>query len=311
MQQLPSNMYRSISRFPGIRFFQPRRLSSRRFLTVQHFPTGPQHTFWKTTLALGATSATLGYFAWQQRLIGNDTGPSEEDASVQIDNAVSPFPTRLGPPEFPFTTNYTLLGFGARSVTFINFKVYALGIYVASEDLGLIPEILSTSYMSNAFLDTDISNSHAENIELALKDPTKSRALINNLIDGGVRMMAKITPIRNTDFNHLKDGLIKSILNHPDAKINQEAVSSGIQELRDAFTRKGSVPKNDDLLIELQINGSLQLFYASRKSNEKFLLGSIEEPMIGRLLFSQYLSGKKPLSPATRDSFVSRVKTLV
>ncbi|CEP60982.1 chalcone isomerase domain-containing protein LALA0_S02e04104g [Lachancea lanzarotensis] len=295
-----------------------KRLSYSRFFNSQ---CSAKVSFWGVsrssipimTAALGMGLTGVGFWLWQQpHLIGNDAGPIEDgNESVKVDNSVAPFPTQLGPPDFPLTTSYTLLGFGTRSVTFVNFKVYALGLYVAKQDLALISQILSTNYLSQAFVDTDASKSHSENIELAFRDPVKSRTLVGNLIDGGVRMTAKITPIRNTDFNHLREGLIKSILNHPDAKSNQEVVSKGIQQLKDAFIRKGSVPKNDDLLIELQVNGSLQLAYRSRKSGEQVMLGRVDEPLIGRLLFSQYLSGPKPLSSSARDSFVSKVKLLV
>ncbi|SCV01697.1 LAME_0G17920g1_1 [Lachancea meyersii CBS 8951] len=310
-------MFSSVKRVPIARHLRCSRVILRRGFGSEHsvrsrYLASPLLPSPVTLLGLGTGLASLGYFAWQSQLIGNDANLKEDiSASVEVDKAVSPFPTKLGPPEFPLTIPYTLLGFGVRSVTFVNFKVYGLGLYVANEDLPLISKIFSTNYLSLAFVDTDNSKDHSENVEQALQDPVKSRALIGSLIDGGVRMMAKITPIRNTDFNHLKEGLVKSILNHPDAKNNQEVVSRGIRELKDAFTRKGVVPKNDDLLIELQANGSLQLSYRSRKSSESILLGRVDEPMIGRLLFSQYLSGPKPLSGAARESFVSKIKTLV
>ncbi|CUS24940.1 LAQU0S22e00584g1_1 [Lachancea quebecensis] len=266
----------------------------------------------RTMLVLGASTLISGLLILQKETISNDAGPIENrESSVEVDKSVSPFAAILAPPEIPLTTKYTLLGYGPRSVTFLSFKVYALGIYVANEDLPLMPKILNSTYLRKAFLDTDSTKSHSENVETALKDAIKSRVLVGSLIDGGVRFMAKITPIRNTDFNHLKDGLVKSILNHPECQKNQEAVSRGLQELKDAFTRKGSVPKNDDLIIELQANGSLQLSYRSRKQDECTLLGRVDEPLIGKFLFSQYLGGDKPLSPPTRESFVQRVKTLV
>ncbi|SCU92455.1 LAFA_0F10660g1_1 [Lachancea sp. 'fantastica'] len=315
----PHDMFVRISRkSPAVRelrlskLFSHRRFSSHRAAKIS-FWEGTRSSFAIKTVGLGLGLIGAGLSQWEQPLsVGNDVGLLEDNReSVMVDKSVAPFLTELGPPDFPLTTAYTLLGFGTRSVTFVNFKVYALGLYVAKQDLSLISQILSTNYLSQAFVDTDASKSHSENIELALRDPVKSRTLIGNLIDGGVRMTAKITPIRNTDFNHLKEGLVKSILNHPDAKSNQEVVSRGIQQLKDAFIRKGSVPKNDDLLVELQVNGSLQLSYRSRKSEEQVMLGRVDEPLIGRLLFSQYLSGPKPLSSTARDSFVAKVKTLV
>ncbi|CDO92191.1 unnamed protein product [Kluyveromyces dobzhanskii CBS 2104] len=230
--------------------------------------------------------------------------------TIPVDKSIDPFPTQLSPPEFPISTKYVMLGSGTRAVTFLSFKVYGLGIYTAVEDLGLIPKVLNSKYISTAFVDSDPTKSHKENLKVALDDPEISRVLITDLLDGGIRLVAKITPIRNTDFNHLKDGLIKSILGHPDSKKDEERLGKGLQQLRDAFSRKGSVPKNNDLLLELQANGHLQLSYFDRKTGESNQLGHVEETLIGKLLFTQYLSGPKPLSPSTKESVVSKIVTL-
>lgn len=230
--------------------------------------------------------------------------------SVTVDKGLDPFPTELKAPDYPLSTEYIMLGYGTRAVTFLSFKVYGLGIYAAVKDLDLIPKVLDSKFLSTAFIDFDPSKSHKENLKVALEDPKTSRILINNLLDSGIRLVAKITPIRNTDFNHLKDGLVKSILGHPDSRKDEETLNIGLQQLREAFVRKGSVPKNSDLLIELQGNGDLQLYYFNKKTNGSEVLGKVSEPLIGKLLFSQYLSGPKPLSPNTRDSVVLKLVTM-
>lgn len=272
------------------------------------------HTSWstKSKCVLAGCLALSSFAALNYQSINNDQNIKDDaENSVRVDKSVSPFPTKLAPPEFPLTTSYTLLGYGTRSVTFVGFKVYALGIYSADLDLQLIPTVLDSKFLSTAFIDTDPSKPHSENVQTALNDPIKSRILIGNLLDSGIRMVAKITPIRNTDFNHLKDGLVKSIMGHPDANANQECLSKGLKELKEAFTRKGSVPKDDDLIIELQANSGLQLYYYNRKKNDFVSLGQVSEPIIGKFLFSQYLSGPKPLSPNTKESVASKITTLV
>ncbi|RCK64464.1 Altered inheritance of mitochondria protein 18, mitochondrial [Candida viswanathii] len=74
--------------------------------------------------------------------------------------------------------------------------------------------------------------------------PEQSAEAVGKLLDNDVEFMARISPVRNTDFNHLKDGLIKSILAHPKSKELKEDLAPGLEQLRKAFTRKGSVPKN-------------------------------------------------------------------
>ncbi|QEU62251.1 Aim46 [Kluyveromyces lactis] len=261
-------------------------------------------------LALFVGIGTLAVSGLSTNLYNDQNVKEDPWKSVSVDKSIDPFPTELKASEFPISTEYVMLGFGIRSVTFISFKVYGLGIYAAKEDLGLIPKVLDSNFLSTAFIDFDSSKSHKENLKTALDNPETSRILINNLLDSGIRLVAKITPIRNTDFNHLKDGLVKSILGHPDSKKDEDRLTNGLQQLRDAFSRKGSVPKNNDLLIELQANGYLQVSYFDRKTGESTTMGQVKETLIGKLLFSQYLSGPKPLSPSTKDSVVSKLVTL-
>lgn len=254
---------------------------------------------------LGTTSLTCA-------VLENDASLNDDaEKTVSVDPSVTPFPIQVGPPEYPLSTVYSLLGYGFRSVTFISFRVYALGIYIADQDKHLIPDVLDSKFLSNAFIDTDGTKSHAENLKEALDDPVKSTVLIGNLLDSGTRMMAKLTPVRNTDFNHLKDGFIRTILNHPEAKNNQAVLSAGLEELRKAFTEKGRVAKDDDLIVELQANGSLQFSYHDRKKDQMVRMGLVNEPLVGKLLFSQYMSGPKPLSPSTKNSIAAHIAAMV
>lgn len=242
----------------------------------------------------------------------NDAAVNDDaENTVAVDKNITPFPVEVGPPKYPLSTVYSLLGFGSRYVTFISFKVYALGIYIANEDKHLVPEVLSTKLLSFAFIDTDHNKSHKENVRDAMNDPEKSGILAGNILDTGCRMLAKITPVRNTDFNHLRDGLIKTILAHPEAKNNQDALKVGLNELKEAFTKKGKVPKDHDLLLELQANGSLQLAYHDRKKDKMVRLGYVNEPLVGKFLFSQYMGGRKPLSPSTQKSVAEHIVAML
>lgn len=248
----------------------------------------------------------------QLQAADNDANVNDDaENTVMVDKNISPFPVHIGPPKYPFSTDYSLLGYGYRYVTFISFKVYDLGIYIADQDKHLVPEVLSSKFLSTAFVDTDHSKSHKENANVALNDSEKSAVLIGNLLDTGCRMLAKITPVRNTDFNHLKDGLVKTILAHPEAKNNQEILNSGLKELKEAFTKKGKVPKDHDLFLELQANGALQVAYYDRKKDKTFRLGLVNEPLVGKFLFSQYMGGPKPLSPTTQKSVAEHIVAML
>lgn len=274
----------------------------------RHFARGRQTYYGLSLAGLTAVWAINS----QLKAADNDANVNDDaENTVSVDKSVTAFPVEVGPPKYPLSTVYSLLGYGFRYVTFISFKVYVMGIYIANEDKHLVPEVLSSKFLSTVFVDTDHNKSHKENVSDAMNDPEKSAVLVGNLLDTGCRMLAKLTPVRNTDFNHLRDGLIRTILAHPEAKNNQEALNTGLNELKEAFTKKGKVPKDDDLLLELQANGSLQLAYYNRKKDDMIRLGLINEPLVGKFLFSQYMGGPKPLSPSTQKSVAEHIVTMV
>ncbi|SSD59938.1 related to Altered inheritance of mitochondria protein 18, mitochondrial [Saccharomycodes ludwigii] len=247
--------------------------------------------------------------------INNDKISLDSENSVCVDKSISPFPTHLSTSTgyaLDKNDDYTLVGFGTRSVTFISFRVYALGIYIADKDLPLISKVFDSKYLSTAFIDKDtgaINNeeSHGENLTRALESPDTSMVLVDNLLDSEIELVAKVTPIKNTDFNHLRDGLCRSIMSHPIAKKNSDIIKNGIEQLRSAFILKGSVLKNDDLLIKLESDNSLRLYYKSKKNGEVKKLGKVSEPLIGKCLFSKYLSQPNALSDSTQKSFAENV----
>ena len=54
-----------------------------------------------------------------------------EVKQVVVDSSLNPFPTEI--PKGLFHNDFQLLGHGVRSVTFISFKVYGVGIYIAKK----------------------------------------------------------------------------------------------------------------------------------------------------------------------------------
>lgn len=205
--------------------------------------------------------------------------------AVVVDKGISPFPKLIGA--------YKMLGSGVRSVTFVGFKVYGVGIYYnKSEELAL-KKILR----QNVAKDGDAG----ESLKQQLGDDEKSVALLDQLITNH-EFLVRISPVRNTDFNHLKDGFIKSILAHPLTE-DLERVNQGLDQLRQAFKGfKGSVPKNHVLVLAVNKQGHLLFKYENPTTKQVTEMGVVTEPIISKLLLIGYLGHKKPLSGPLRDS---------
>lgn len=234
-----------------------------------------------------------------------------DSKTVEVDDAVTPFPVILSRPTYPLSTKYDLLGSGIRSVSILTFKAYALGIYIARQDKKKVAQVLDSAFLAKNFIDLDPTKSHAENVKIALDDPEKSRIIIDNLLDSNIRLVAKLTPIKNASAKLLKDGIIKNVQMHPDASKNENTLAEGIKEVEEAINIKGAVPKDDDFLMELLADGSLSFSYYNRRKDTVTELGKVKQPLIGKYLFAQYLSGPNPVSPGTKDQCSETLASLV
>lgn len=228
----------------------------------------------------------------------SDLNEKTED-TISVESSLSPFPTFLEKKnQTNLNSNYELLGYGVRTVTFLSFKVYGIGLYISSSDITKARKIIQGEMKQNF--------GNPQVVEDTLRDPTRSEAVVAKLLENDVKFAVRISPIRNTDFNHLKDGLIKSILAHPLSKEVGESLSEGLNELREAFQKKRkSVPKDHALWLEILPGGKLSVTYEDTKKNELSNMGIVNEPLVTKLLFLRYLTGKKPLSEPLRSTCVS------
>ncbi|KAK6459802.1 altered inheritance of mitochondria protein 18, mitochondrial [Scheffersomyces xylosifermentans] len=254
----------------------------------------------------GLTVASLAFYGQKNSLSEPINLDSKVDEilpadSITVDSSIDPFPTVLkATKDNSLHTDFQLLGHGVRTVTFVSFKVYGIGIYVAQKDVKKAKNLLKEQVKA-----TD------EELNVLLNDPVQSTEIVQKLLDQDVKLLARICPVRNTDFNHMKDGLIKSILAHSRSKEKREELNPGLEQLRETFQgRKGSVPKNHLLYLEILAGGKLAVAYENPVKKLVVEMGVVEEPLVSNILFLSYLSGSKPLSEPLRKSCVAGLESL-
>lgn len=269
----------------------------------------------KWIYGIGSLSLLALCYNWYcQRTQGNND-------FITIHKDLKPYTMKLSTNDTPFQTNYTLVGSGVRILPISTFKVYALGIYMADEDLPLVSKILDTKYLSKTFIDDDKEDpntSHAEKVKAALNDPVKSEIIINSLLDGGVRFLIKMTPIIKSNLTFIREGgIIKSLKNSPEYNDLErfpglhDIIDTGINDIRKAYNRKGSLVINDDLVMELNHENAMKFYYYNVKQNKFFTMGQVTEPLLGKILFRNYLSANKPLCEEARRDFVEKIVELL
>lgn len=206
---------------------------------------------------------------------------------------VDPFPKTISVNKVPFLA----LGTGVRTVTFLNFHVYAAGIYIAADDVERVKNVF-------AEIAPEFANADGSPIDWSslLNDETKGRAIINRMLEENVQFAIRITPTRNTDFNHLRDGFVRSITNQKEAKAMQSPeFGQSISDIKRAFGRKRKLTKGEVITWSRDVNGGMTAWYGLFDDGKE-LLGSVNHPDAARLFFLQYLSGSKPSSPALKSN---------
>lgn len=225
--------------------------------------------------------------------------------SVQPPTSTPPFPVKLSADG----KEWSLLGCGVRRVSFLGFDVYAIGLYMPETQKREVRELLqSTSGFQSA-------NGDVEEFKKSLLDPVHGAAKIRWLLDQGIDIRIRIVPVRNTDFGHLRDGFVRTILAHPEAKEQTKAFADGLSELKTIFSRKMSVPKHNVLVMNREGNtGDLKITYYDAKNEGDLgqgdVLGTVHNPQVSELLLLQYLTGKKPISETLRDSVIDGLVTV-
>ncbi|KAL1838751.1 hypothetical protein VTJ49DRAFT_2249 [Mycothermus thermophilus] len=213
------------------------------------------------------------------------------------------------------TTEYTLVGLGLRTVTFINIQVYVVGYYVATSDIAALQNALTKKINPLA---TTLVPSERDTLRAALLDPAESEQTWDALLASGVpaRSAFRVVPVRDTDFHHLRDGFVRAIqARAPEGAATDDKFGEAVREFRAAFNR-GSVPKRRELLLVRDEKGRLSIAYdgsgsGKKKANGREVIGIVEDERVSRALWLNYLAGKTVASEPARKNIVEGIMGFV
>ncbi|KAK3904871.1 chalcone-flavanone isomerase-domain-containing protein [Staphylotrichum tortipilum] len=212
------------------------------------------------------------------------------------------------------STEYTLVGLGLRTVTFLNFEVYVVGYYVATADIAALQNALTKKV--NPIATTLVPSERAE-LRSALLDPAEGENTWNDLLVAGIpaRSAFRVVPVRDTDFPHLRDGFVRAIQARavPSAAAD-DAFGEAMRQFR-AFFNRGRVPKRREMLLVRDEAGRLTISYDTggekKKEGAREVIGVIEDERVSRALWMNYLAGKKVASEPARKSIVEGIMEFV
>ena len=255
---------------------------------------------------------------------GNGTVPTfPRTIDVPDFTAAAPAPTHdvtLAVPAAtgPTATEYTLVGLGLRTVSFLGIQVYVVGFYVATSDIAALQSRLVKKINPLA---TALVSGEKDELRKALSDPIEGEETWDDLLREGIpaRSLFRVVPVRDTDFHHLRDGFVRavqarsqqpSLASAADSLPAREGLEEAMRQFRQIFNR-GKVPKKKELLLVRAPDGSLSIAYHEGGSRDKEFLGAVNDERISRALWLNYLAGRKVASEPARQNIIEGILEFV
>lgn len=209
---------------------------------------------------------------------------------------------------------YTLVGLGIRTVSFLSIQVYVVGLYVSTASLATLQQKLIKRVNPTA---SALIPGEKEQLRQALLDAEESskiwEALLRDTRLGatdrdGVNMALRVVPTRGTDFNHLRDGWVRGITarvqdaqKQGNNEYSDESFGAVKREFEKLLSGKGKAAKGSIVLLTRATDGKLGvLFQAKEKGGEVVEYGSVADERLSRLIWLVYFGGKNVSSEPAR-----------
>lgn len=193
-------------------------------------------------------------------------------------------------------SDFTLISSGTRKVTFLSISVYDLGIYIALAD---IPQL--NARLAALHIDTP------EQLHAYLLDPETGSRFIESLVKE-VSIAVRITPVRNTDIAHMRDGFVRGIL------ARMDPMTESLESFKEFFPSPRKKFNKEEVMIltswkgkklELSIDGhDYGTYEAAGLTNAE-----MAQDRVGVIaaFIATYVAGKKVACEPLRTEFVQQI----
>lgn len=292
-------------------------------------PTEKEGSEWFTETKMDGPIGQIGKFQGKevviapggQKLLAHDGKTGEDIELVETGTSTIPhFPKTIN---LPSTTNnkddteYTLLGLGIRTVSFLSIQVYVVGFYIQTSSLSTLQRklIKRVNPLASSLVSTE-----KEELRSLLLDGDSSYELWDEILadkDLNLKTAFRVVPTRNTDFGHLRDGFVRGITARTqvakakgNSPFEDESFGAAMKDFKALMQGKGSAPTGSVLILTRDGDGSLGLMYQDKKGKVE-AFGILKDERIARLLWLVYLGGKNVSSEAARQGVVKGIIDVV
>ena len=243
----------------------------------------------------------------------------------KIESRSAALPAGVGPAREE--EEYHLLGLGVRTVSFLSIQVYVVGIYIAKGDLGRFQEDLIRLSVPEGSTASTLVQNEKEDLRKRLLDGSDSEQLWGKILqNGGIRSAIRIVPVRDTNFNHLRDGWLRGIdMRGKGPEFEDQNFKASVADFKNIMGGRGSVGKGRVMLLGRGTGGDLRAWVEEDaatagqaeqnlqilKGDRMSLLGRVDDERLSRLVWLGYLAGSKVASEAARESVIEGVMDVV
>ena len=195
-----------------------------------------------------------------------------------IDN---PNPTQNFPETIEWNgQRFRLVAFGLRTISFLHFKVYNVGLYIPEREYPVLPTY-SLSHINS--------------------EPWSTLIRIYSY-----PLLLRIIPVRDTDFSHLRDGFVKSTMSrlrrYPDGDERKDNLEESIMKFKSLFPK--AKLKIGEVLSIVQSGPELRLFVGDSMQED---LGDVRNDDLARGLMSAYLVGDNVVCPDLQKNITKKI----
>lgn len=262
----------------------------------------------------------------EKKVIIQKLGEEAEEVSDEVPTGTSKVPTFPRVIEFddegdsgmvretadvdPAGTEYQLLGLGVRTVSFLGIEVYVVGMYIATDDIAALQQLLIRRIDPVA---TTLVPSEREKLKGVLLDAEASEEAWSQILkDSKLRSIIRIVPTRDTDFAHMRDAWVRHLAARAkkDPEFADETFGKSVADFKALFRVGKSVPKGKELLLSRDYTGSFVAWYDDGKTGP-IRLGEVKDERVSRGLWLNYLGGKNVSSDSARKSIVEGLMEFV
>ncbi|KAJ8660300.1 hypothetical protein O0I10_003757 [Lichtheimia ornata] len=247
--------------------------------------TSPSMAVW--AVAAGFVATTGGYLTWKNTMHNPVLAEAKYAGTVEEPSTKLSFPINLQTD----SDWKRLVGLGPRTVSFLGINVYVLGLYMRSQDIGMLKTLKGWEQFDK---------------EEFLSKETMAMTLLEQPMDVTIR----IVPARGTNMQHLRDGFTRSLLqrmrdqSHDMSEEKEREVMKAIQEFKSQFPLS-NVKKGTEFVFTKTRDGGLKMEYEGKD------LGTVNNAWLAKNFVMGYLNPTTPASEVARQDIAKGFDTLL